>query len=59
MYKFGNKIWLLVYFVLYAMLLECVVGRFFFNPKQYYESGREIIAELRQEIKRRKEQKSD
>jgi hypothetical protein len=59
LYKFGNKIWLLVYFILYALILELLVTPWIYNPKKYYRNGCEIIAELREEIKRRKEQKSD
>ena len=56
MYKFGCKIWLLVYFVLYVFVLECFVNKYVFDSARNFEKGNKIIEELKQEIKRRKEQ---
>ncbi len=58
-YKFANTVWLLIYFLTYAVILELVVTPWLYNPLKYYNLGCEIITELREEIKRRKEQKSD
>lgn len=57
LYRFGTEIWLLVHFILYALILDFLVTPRIFNPEKYYEQGKEIISELKAEIKRRAKEK--